>query len=212
MIYIGYKVKVSVPGIDQAPEIYAFYIERHLEKLGDALREEIRSEQRRATGAEQAATRYKVINRGRGAGLSFRLTVFNEKVQALVDETGAKPHFPPYKIGSSLWRWVKLKGLGQDISKGERRYLSPREARGVGRIQGKGAAAEHRALVDKQIERVSFVIARAISRRGLPRPGDPLRAPFKDVFSMRRVTIQESFTLPFALATARINSIDRKRS
>jgi hypothetical protein len=210
VIYIGYKIKVDVPGIDQAPEIYGYYIEKHLVALGHALQEEIRSEQRRYTGEEQANTKGVVERFGAGAGFSFRLRLYNTKVQALVDETGARPHFPPWQVGTKLWKWVRDHGLGQDTSRGESRLLSPRESRALGQLQGKGAAKAQRERVNKQITRVSFLIARAISRRGLPRPGDPIRAPFKDVMSNRKMLISESFTLPFALATARINSINRR--
>jgi hypothetical protein len=49
----GYKVRVNTPGIDQAPEIYSFYIERHLEKLGEELVGDVRREQRKDTGQER---------------------------------------------------------------------------------------------------------------------------------------------------------------
>lgn len=202
MIYIGYKVKADVPGIDQAPEVYAFYIRRHLDKLGDALREEIRSEQRQDTGQERSRTQYKVTTiRG---GMSFRLLVFNSVVQALVDETGARPHFPPYRKGSKLYAWVRRHGLADETQVS---FTTGGHTQPV--LDRKGAPKVIKAEPD-EIERVSFLVARAISRRGLPRPGDVLRAPFKDVYSNRRDLIARSFTTPFALATARINAVDRK--
>jgi hypothetical protein len=131
------------------------------------------------------------------------LSVYNTVVQALVDETGARPHFPPYRKGSKLFAWVSRKGLGG-------RKLLTSQARAIGQLLGKGAVKQINLDVDKQTERVSFLIARAISRRGLPRPGDPLRAPFKDVEAMRRSYIRGSFSIPFALASMRVNALDRK--
>lgn len=198
----GYKVRVNTPGIDQAPEIYSFYIERHLEKLGEELVGDVRREQRKDTGQERERTRYAITRRVRG-GLTFRLSVYNTVVQALVDETGARPHFPPYRKGSKLFAWVSRKGLGG-------RKLLTSQARAIGQLLGKGAVKQINLDVDKQTERVSFLIARAISRRGLPRPGDPLRAPFKDVEAMRRSYIRGSFSIPFALASMRVNAETRK--
>lgn len=202
MIYIGYRLKVDVPGIDQAPEVYAFYIRRHLEKLGDSLREEIRSEQRRDTGQEQSRTKYEV--KTLKGGLSFRLIVFNSVIQAFVDETGARPHFPPWRRGSKLYSWVRRRGLADETQVS---FTTGGATQPV--LDRKGAPKVIKAETD-EIERVSFLVARAISRRGLPRPGDPLRAPFKDVYSNRKQLIAGSFTLPFALATARINAVARK--
>lgn len=198
---ISYKVRVEAEGLLRAPEIYGFYIRRHLEKLGLELQADVRGEQREDTGAERRATTYRIKESSRG-GLSFVLRVSNPTIQAAVDETGAKPHFPPYKKGSKLFKWVQRKGLGSPLLIGQRRAL--------GQLLGAKAAKAEGEASDKRQERVSFLIARAQSRRGLPRPGDWLVAPFKTVEAHKRDYIQASFQIPFLLATKRINDFARK--
>lgn len=220
-----YPIRVSAPGLKEAPEIYGFYIERHLHKLGDDLRADVREEQRKDTGQERERTRIKVTSR-RG-GMLRSLSIYNTSIQAAVDETGARPHFPPYKQGTKLYGWVQRHNIGGGVLLGSQRRGIAAQGRASTRAElrgrfnedlrklfiragGQAAVAATQARLDKQTERVSFLIARAQSRRGLPRPGDALRAPFKDVEARRRQYIRGSFALPFALATKRVNSLDRR--
>lgn len=189
---IGYRVRVNTPGIDRAPEIYSFYIDRHLAKLGNELQRDVRDIQRKDTGEERRRTRIKIVSRK--GGMRALLSVYNTSIQANVDETGARPHFPPYRPGSRLFRWVLRKGLATSIIAG-------------------GRLRRNRDDIEDDLRAaasISFLIARAQSRRGLPRPGDALRAPFKTVEHRKRNYIQSSFALPFMLATKRINSLDRR--
>lgn len=112
------------------------------------------------------------------------LRVYGDLVQTFIDEFGLQPQraFPPWRAGSPLYDWTLRHGLGQDTSKGEARFLSPSEARAAGQYLGKGAAKSHREQVERQIESVAFLIARAIWTRGLPRSGDPLHEPFAKTF------------------------------
>jgi hypothetical protein len=113
------------------------------------------------------------------------LRVYGDLVQTLVDEFGLQPEraFPPWRAGSPLFEWTLRHGLGQDTSKGEARFLTPREARAAGQLLGGGTAKSHREAVERQIESVAFLIARAIYRRGLPRPDDFLHEPFEETFN-----------------------------
>jgi hypothetical protein len=112
------------------------------------------------------------------------LRVYGDLVQSFVDEFGLQPQraFPPWREGSPLYDWTLRHGFGQDTERGERRFLSAREARAVGQLLGRGASAEHNESVKRQIESVAFLIARAIWQRGLPRPGDYLHEPFAQTF------------------------------
>lgn len=112
------------------------------------------------------------------------LRVYGDLVQTFVDEFGLQPRraFPPWKKGTDLYDWTLRHGLGQDTERGEARFLSSREARAIGQMLGRGAAAEHNRAVERHIESVAFLIARAIYNRGLPRPGDFLHEPFAATF------------------------------
>lgn len=191
-VKISHTVKVTVPGLDTLPGLVRDNIIRELYSLGNVGKERVKGVMRRGVSpenvSERGSVKIKVSSGGTitGGNLSFSLSIFSTLIQALVDETGAKAHFPPYKKGTKLFKWVQAKGLGQDISKGERQYLRGRVGRSVGQRLGKGALAEHNLLVDKQVEKVAFLIARRQAGKspkgvmgGLPRPGDPLRKPFE---------------------------------
>lgn len=206
MIETRLKVKVETPGLLRGAEIYAEEYVRTFQHVLRTLQNDVRELQREDTGDERERTKTRIITRGRG-GFIIVGNVFNTSIQAAVDETGAKPHFPPWRKGSKLFRWVQRKGMGQDITKGEARYLSTREARSVGQFLGAGAVKEHNLDVDKQVERVSFKIALKQSRRGLPRPGDVLRQPFNKVTVARTAWIQEQFKQATDRATGFINNL-----
>lgn len=176
---VRHTVKVTVPGLERLPGIARDEIIRELFRMGTETQKRVRGVMRKDTGKEQESVKFQVSGHGAGAEMSFTLSVFSTLIQALVDETGAKPHFPPWKKGTKLYGWTLRKGFGQDISKGQRQFIRGRVGRGVGQRLGRGALAEHNKLVEKQIERAAFGIALKQSKRGLPRPGDPLRKPFE---------------------------------
>lgn len=216
-----YTTRVNVPGIDGAEDFLSFYLRRHMDKLGPEIRDDIREEQRLDTGEERRKTRYRIY--GRKTTLS--LSIFNDTIQAAVDETGARPHFPPYRIGSKLFRWVQRHGMGATLLGAQSRGISA-QARAATRRElagrfnpqlvrlfsveaGRKAVKDTQDNLDKRTERISFLIARAQSKRGLPRPGDLLNAPFKDVEARQREYIRQSFIIPVLLATKAMNDAKR---
>jgi hypothetical protein len=166
-------VKPDIPGLSAAQAILTNEMQAVGQKIGKEGVRRITRIQRIASGEERRRTKFRVVTR-KG---QLNVELYNTVIQAAVDETGAKPHFPPYKAGSPLFRWVSRKGLASRPSRQTRQAAS----RGLRGVEARVAANQDAANRVKQIERISFLIARAISRRGLPRPGDKLRKPFETV-------------------------------
>lgn len=215
-VSIRHKVNVEIPGLKKANPYLAEELKRAAYHLGDHLQASIRSIQRKDTGAERRATVYRVTTRK--GGINVLLRVYNDTIQGAVDETGAKPHFPPYKQGSKLFGWVLRKGLAETsktrLGGGQRRAIAARvaaDARRQGATKQEATQAGRDAVkatanrLDKQAESISFLIARSISRRGLPRPGDPLRKPFETVRKKSTATIKTIFNFATLKAVKRVN-------
>lgn len=206
MIETRLKVKVDTPGLLRGAEAYAEEYIRTFQSVLPTLQTEVRALQREDTGDERERTKFRIITRGK-ANFILVGNLYNTSIQAAVDETGAKPHFPPWRKGSKLFRWTQRKGLGQDVSKGEASYIGGAVARSVGQRLGAGAVKEHNLDVDKQVERVSFRIALKQSRSGLPRAGDVLRSPMNTVTKARTKWIEEQFRIATDRATTFINNL-----
>lgn len=178
MVKIRHKINVDTPGLNNANHYLEEELKRAGDKVGSRLQTLVRQKQRIDTGQERRRTQYKVISR-RGE-LNVKVSVYNTVVQALVDETGAKPHFPPYKQGSKLYGWVLRKGLASEDN-------------------------------PKKAQAVSFLVARAISRRGLPAPNDPLRKPFETTRKDADNMVRTIFNFATLKAVKRVNDEERKR-
>jgi hypothetical protein len=137
------------------------------------------------------------------------LRVFGTLVQTAVDEFGLQPQraFPPWKKGSDLYDWTLRHGIGQDTEAGEARKLSTREARAVGQLLGRGAVAAHNRGVERHVESVAFLIARAIYNRGLPRPGDFLHEPFAATFQEFLPAMRDGLTEAVFEAAGIVNGV-----
>jgi hypothetical protein len=81
-----------------------------LKEIGDTLRESARTKIRYDTG--EASRRIKIEISGRG--LNKLVEVYGELVQHYVDEEGLPPGiFPPWDVGSRIYKYVERKGLHQ---------------------------------------------------------------------------------------------------
>lgn len=203
-------VKIDAPGLLSAEAILAQELAGAGKVVGGEGVKRVQRLQRKDTGEEQRRTRYKVVNRK----TQLNVELYNTSIQGAIDETGAKPHFPPFKAGSSLFRWVSRKGLAMRPGRGLRQAAASafrartselnlsRQERTIG---GRVAANRAAANAVKRIEGISFAIAKAQSRRGLPRPGDPLRRPFETVSKPFGAYSTRVFDGAARKATARIN-------
>lgn len=207
------RVNVKIPGLKNANQYLAEELRRAAFHIGDRLQESIRAKQRIDTGQERRRTVYDVKVKGKG-NLNVSLRVYNTVIQALVDEFGAKPHFPPYKKGSKLYGWVIRKGLAARLTPSARAAVKRAVVKGAkeagafkneARIIGKFAADRAAARADKKIEGVAFAIAKSISRRGLPRKGDPLRKPFDTTRKQSINMINTIFNFAVLKAVKRVN-------
>lgn len=189
------RVNIYIPGLERGSILLALALRTEAERQATRLEGQVKIRQRMATGEERRKTTSRITQKE----TYLKLRVYNPSIQAAVDETGAVPHFPPYKRGSKLFKWVERKGLGGHV-------LTIAQARGLGQHLGKGAAKEYRDEQARITERVSFLIARAQSRRGLPRPGDPLRKPFEATTISERRNIYEGFK---AAIYRGVNSINK---
>jgi hypothetical protein len=195
-VHIRHKVNTRIDGLKRANR----YLEEELGKagvrIGRHVQGKVRQKQRIDTGQERNRTLWQ--SRSRGANL--RVSIYNTVVQGLVDETGATwtGTMPPSHKGSKLYNWVLRKGIASRLGGGQRRALAAfvrAESRRAGASRsdsiqaGRQAAAEATSDRDKEVLRTTFLIARAIARRGLPRPGDPLRKPFEDTRREERPAI-----------------------
>jgi hypothetical protein len=210
---IKHTVKVDTTGLKRGKQ----FIQEELAKagvtIGTHLTGKVRAKQRIDTGAERKGTQWK----SRAVGSSLRVNVSNRLVQALVDETGARwsGSMPPFHAGSKLYKWVIRKGIASRLSGGQRRAVSARvrsNSRRAGASREESIAAGRQAVQETEagreanIRSVTFLIARAISRRGLPRPGDPLRRPFEVTRNEERPFIVRTVNAAFARSVRRINS------
>lgn len=211
-VRIVHKVNVNTRGLKRG----SIYIEEELRRagvtIGSHLTGKVRAKQRIDTGQERKRTLWK----SKARGSSLVVSVYNTVVQALVDETGARWRgtMPPSHKGSKLYAWVLRKGLATGLMGGQRRAIAARVRADTRRAggsplealtAGRAAAKETSDSQDKQALRVTFLIARAIARRGLPRPGDPLRKPFEVTRKEERPKIVSIINAAFAKSVRRMN-------
>lgn len=197
LVQIVHKVNVKADGLKKGN----FFLLEELRKaglrIGKHLQDRVREKQRIDTGQERRRTVYRVKQNTR---VPLQVSVYNTVVQGLVDETGAtwRGKMPPYRKGSKLFAWVMRKGLARSFDSRERKYIATfhrTEARRAGADRETAVKAGRAGLKDalneqdRLAESVTFLVARAISRRGLPRPGDPLRKPFETTRKAERPKI-----------------------
>lgn len=213
-VHIVHKVNVKTPGLGKGIKILREELLKAGRRIGPYVQGKVRAKQRIDTGQERRRTVYKVTQTSR---VPLLVSINNTVVQALVDETGAKwgGKMPPYQIGSKLFSWVQRKGLARSFSGRERKYIASfgrKAARDAGasreeaKAEGRAYLKEAVDTAEKQAERVSFLVARSIARRGLPRPGDPLRKPFEVTRKEERPRIVGMIDAAVARAANRINT------
>ena len=210
---VRFKLNVSIPGIEAGDDILAQEFNRAGLKTARHLQSKIREKARLDTGEERRNTLYKVLTRKTVTMVS----VYNRKIQAFVDETGAifNGKLPPWREGSKLFGWVERKGFVEPVLGSQTRAIaafvraealrsgaSREEAKLLGRQTVRDAETSRK----RQLESTSFLIARAIARRGLPRPGDPLRKPYETTRDQERGTVQRFFQFAADTAANRINT------
>lgn len=210
---LTFKVNVKIPGLKKGAGILREELGKAGPIIGVHVRDAVRGKQRIDTGEERRRTIYRVEQKTS----LLTINVFNTVVQALVDETGAKwsDRMPPYKEGSKLFAWVVRKGIARTFSGRERKFIagfhrtdalragaSKEQAKQAGRAGLKDALDEQNRLV----EQTTFLIARSIQRRGLPRPGDALRKPFETTRKEERPYIFATVNGAVEAAVNRINT------
>lgn len=182
---------------DSALPVLAEAVRAELSGLGMTLQGEVRRRMRFDLGEEREDVEWNTKSGG------FSLSVSGDKIQTFIDENGrrAGAKMPPWKKGTKLYKWVLRKGLGQDIQKGQRQFIHGKAARGVGQLLGKGALAEHNKMVERQVESTSFLVARAIAKRGIP-----AMKPFERTFLTFRPFIIRRVETAINAAVAKINT------
>lgn len=216
-VRIRQKVNISIPGVKSGVMILSDELGKAGPIIGRHLQAKVREKQRLDTGEERRNTLW----RSRVRGTNLLVSTYNTKVQALVDETGARWRgtMPPSHPGSKLFSWVSRKGLAPKIGPAARRNIRA-FAREDARRAGAGRAGQNRAANeaveaalggrDKEVARVAFAVARSIARRGLPRPGDPLRKPFEATRKEERPAIVRMVRAAVSNAATRINKATRR--
>lgn len=195
---VSLRVRKQI-ALREAEVTFAQEISPALSQLGKTLAERVRSKMREDTGAEKRNVRSKV------SGSSFRkvLVVYGDKPQTFVDENGrrAGARIPPYKRGSALFKWVGRKGIGRGEINAAREQAQRRSLRrrpdisqaGFDRVGARGAR--------KVQERIAFLIARKIARRGIP-----ARKPFERTSRDSQQLIQATIDGAINKAVQRLNS------
>lgn len=174
--------------------VFAQEIRSGLRTLGETLASRVRAKMREDTGEEKKNVRASI------KGASFRLTliVSGDKPQTLVDEYGRKAgaKLPPYKRGSNLYKWAERKGMFAGTG---RAPLLASQARALGQIQGRGAAAGFNERNIKRNESTAFLIARKIARDGIP-----ARKPFERTAKESERLIQQKIDESIARGARRL--------
>jgi hypothetical protein len=108
MFRIGIRVQANDEGLRNAERTYVAALNTTLNALGRHLQGALRGRVRRNIGTEARNIKYEV----RGSGLAKTLFVFGSLVQLFIDEYGLAPGtFPPWDVGSRLYRYVDKKNL-----------------------------------------------------------------------------------------------------
>jgi hypothetical protein len=197
---IRYSTKIDLDGIVKYPLTSEMYLRRYLGGvLGGKLADDVRALMRESSGAEKKSVKTQILGRGFASGGGLALSVYSTLIQSFVDETGAKwkGKMPPSKAGTPLYKWALREGIIGE--------LLVSQARAIGQLLGKGAGGEAREDQKKRNERVTYAIALSIKRRGLPRPGDKLRAPFKTVHKREEANIVAGIRAALFSATDQAN-------
>lgn len=100
---------ITVEGnILDAERILVRHTTETLDRLGRELREDVIPRMREFRGLERKSVKFQVS----GRGLNKLVEVYSTLIQAFVDEYGLPPGvFPPWDIGSNIYRYVERKGL-----------------------------------------------------------------------------------------------------
>lgn len=177
--------------MSQASQIAQSEIVSEMPVIGARLIRGIRERMRRDTGDEQQSVNAVVT----ASNARISTSVRSSKVQAIIDEEGreADKAQPPSRRGSRLYAWVLRKGFlgATSIKTGKRTFRFTKRGYALLRDTATGKLSIKVPLTPSQTayrraERIAYGIALSIKRRGLPRPGDPLRAPFLRTFEAER--------------------------
>lgn len=214
---IRHRVIARIDGIKRGGGILRDELSKTGTQIGKHLQTRVRQKQRVDTGQERSRTLWQSRIQG-AAGL--RVSVYNTVVQALVDETGARwtGSMPPSHPGSRLFNWVSRKGFSPRITNVGKRNIrafarddAPRA--GADRAGQREAASQAVSAAlsrrDKDVARIAFLVARKIARRGLPRPGDPLRMPFARTTKEESNAVKAMVGMAVARSVTRINNVKR---
>lgn len=181
---IGLTVRATLKtNLDRIPRAVREELRGSLRGLGDQLLPKVRIRSKVHRGRTARSYGYRM----RTEGPNEFIDIFSNTVAAAIDELGLEPGvFPPFKVGSRLYEWVKDKGL--TAKKRDRRKPKVRKGRRrAGKPVNLAAARRRRARFNKlhpstrravlrqnAIKRVAFAMAVTIYRKGI-RAGQPLQ-------------------------------------
>lgn len=191
------RVKRQI-ALRQAELIFAQEIRPALNKLGDELRERVRSRMREDTGREKAGVKKRI----RGSSYRLSLEVYGDTPQALVDERGrrAGAKLPPFKRGSALYKWVGRKGLA-DSTRGLAKLSVFKRDLFNQRVSAETITRRANRAANRAQEAVAFLVARKIARDGIP-----ARKPFERTKEESHSFIRESCDAAINRAVERLNA------
>lgn len=158
------KIKFNVKSnFDRAAKSgFAEAMRPEMAALGFTLQGEVRRRMRKDRGAERENVRFKVLRAG------LRVDISGNKIQTFIDTFGrrAGAKMPPYKRGSQLFGWVGRNIPLGDVTRSRRlTFASDIETRRRF-VVGRRLRSQRASEIARQ-ESISFLIARAIGRRGI---------------------------------------------
>lgn len=168
-------------GLKQAPKILQKHLKGGLLTVGKRLQASARTRMKKDEGTSRDSLTYRVTI----SGLNMNLLVYSTLVQAFVDAYGLRRGvFPDFRVNSKLHNWVKRRMRGVPTAKvstvgtpagpafraaGGRR-MKVRKVRSIKKLKGNAQptkASNRQRAKNSDSKRLTFLVARAIYRRGL---------------------------------------------
>lgn len=195
---VSLRVRKAI-ALREAEATFAQEVGPAISNLGDELRERVRAKSRKDTGKG----RLNVKKRVTGSGYRKRLEISGNLPQHQLDEFGRRPGagLPPWRRGSLLFKWVGRKGLGRESIGAAREAAQRRSLRRRPDISQEGFDRAGQRAANKVQERISFLVARKINRRGIP-----ALKPFERTRAESQQLIASTMNEAFNKATRRLNS------
>lgn len=161
-------------GLRNARRIFEKEITNTFSALGSHLAKSAKKRMRRDTGEAQKG----LVPQISGSGIDLKLTVVTPYIQAVVDAYGVKPRraFPPWQRGSRIYAWAYRHSRSWDTEEAVRNVPKVRGITKLTRVTGgrfkRGnvplAPVTRRANRDRKLDRIAFLVARSVFRKGIP--------------------------------------------